>query len=215
MVLHTYIARASDGNPLSASVDEDTSLSEQKQQLKVIVRKVTANSEPRASIESGAYTIHYLLDHEANIIYLTICDHSYPAKLAFSYLDEISKEFSKSYGAEVNKPNLRPFSFVKFDNFMQQTKKLYQDTRATQNLDKLNAELQDVTRVMTKNIEDLLYRGDSLDRMSDLSSSLRTESKKYKRHAKKINLEALIRQYIPVVGVSLILLFLFWWVFLK
>jgi len=25
-------------------------------------------------------------------------------------------------------------------------------------------ELQDVTRVMTKNIEDLIYRGDSLDR---------------------------------------------------
>jgi hypothetical protein len=26
-------------------------------------------------------------------------------------------------------------------------------------------ELQDVTKVMTKNIEDLIYRGDSLDRI--------------------------------------------------
>lgn len=32
-------------------------------------------------------------------------------------------------------------------------------------LDKLNDELQDVTRIMTKNMEDLLWRGDSLDRM--------------------------------------------------
>jgi hypothetical protein len=29
-------------------------------------------------------------------------------------------------------------------------------------------ELQDVTKVMTKNIEDLIYRGDSLDRGSFL-----------------------------------------------
>jgi vesicle transport protein SEC22 len=31
-------------------------------------------------------------------------------------------------------------------------------------LDKLNEDLQDVTRIMTKNMEDLLWRGDSLDR---------------------------------------------------
>jgi vesicle transport protein SEC22 len=31
-------------------------------------------------------------------------------------------------------------------------------------LDQLNENLQDVTRIMTKNMEDLLWRGDSLDR---------------------------------------------------
>lgn len=35
-------------------------------------------------------------------------------------------------------------------------------------LDKLNEDLQDVTRIMTKNMEDLLWRGDSLDRTSQL-----------------------------------------------
>ncbi len=52
---------------------------------------------------------------------------------------------------------------------MQRTKRLYADTRTAQtaassNLDKLNEDLQDVTRIMTKNMEDLLWRGDSLDR---------------------------------------------------
>lgn len=35
-------------------------------------------------------------------------------------------------------------------------------------MDKLNEDLQDVTRIMTKNMEDLLWRGDSLDRTSML-----------------------------------------------
>ena len=51
---------------------------------------------------------------------------------------------------------------------MSKTTRLYQDTRninaSNGPLDKLNDELQDVTRIMTKNMEELLWRGDSLDR---------------------------------------------------
>ena len=50
----------------------------------------------------------------------------------------------------------------------------------------MNEDLQDVTRIMTKNMEDLLWRGDSLDRMSHMSSSLRDESLKYRKAARKI-----------------------------
>lgn len=52
---------------------------------------------------------------------------------------------------------------------MSKTARLYRDTRTanaagSSNLDKLNDDLQDVTRIMTKNMEELLWRGDSLDR---------------------------------------------------
>ena len=106
-------------------------------------------------------TLSYLISDQ--ICYLTITDKSYPRKLAFSYLQELAKEFSTSYGTEAQKPNLRPYAFVQFDTFISATKRVYQDSRAQTNLDRLNVELQDVTRVMTKNIEDLIYRGDSLD----------------------------------------------------
>jgi len=150
---------------------------------------------------------------EEDVCYLCICEKSYPRKLAFSYLEELAKEFQNSYGNDVKKPGLRPYAFVQFDVFMQRTKRLYQDTRTTSNLDKLNADLQDVTRVMTKNIEDLLYRGDSLDRMSTMSSSLRDESIKYRKTARKINLQAMWRQYGPIGIVALVFLFLIWWRF--
>ena len=50
---------------------------------------------------------------------------------------------------------------------MSKTARLYRDTRtanASSSLDRLNEDLQDVTRIMTKNMEELLWRGDSLDR---------------------------------------------------
>jgi len=211
MVRSTMIARASDALPLAASVDDEETeqtLQEHKQQSKLIFRRITPNSEPRCSIESGPYTLHYLI--ASNVTYLTITDASYPRKLAFSYLDELSKEFERVYGEKIE--NVRkPYAFVGFDTFMSKTARLYRDSRTAaasseSNMDKLNGELQDVTRIMTKNMEELLWRGDSLDKMSHLSTSLRSESAKYRKAARNINLNAAIRKWAPVGALGLFFL---------
>ncbi|KAH9007030.1 Longin-like domain-containing protein [Lactarius hatsudake] len=216
MVRSTLVVRASDALPLAASVDDEQteqSLQEHKQQAKVLFRRLNSNSEPRLSIESGPYTHHYLIAD--NVVYLTIADKSYPRKLAFSYLDELSKEFSNSYGPKVEAAR-KPYAFVGFDTFMSKTARLYQDTRAAgagSGLDRLNDDLQDVTRIMTKNMEELLWRGDSLDRMSHLSTSLRSESEKYRKAARNINFNAMLRQYGPLGAIIFILIILIWWRF--
>lgn len=87
---------------------------------------------------------------------------------------------------------------------------------------------------MTKNIEDLLYRGDSLEKMGeyhehvegipekthgshidagDMSSRLREDSAKYKRAAVRINWELLLKQYGPFAGLGLVILILLVWRF--
>ena len=66
---------------------------------------------------------------------------------------------------------------------------------------------------MTKNMEDLLWRGDSLDKMSHLSTSLRDESLKYRRAARKVNIDALIRQYTPVAAIVILILIIIYWKF--
>ncbi|KFY33543.1 hypothetical protein V494_07504, partial [Pseudogymnoascus sp. VKM F-4513 (FW-928)] len=200
MIKSTQIARL-DGLMLCASIDDEATenaLTEIKTHVKMILRRLSRNSEPQASIESGAYTLHYLIVND--IVYIAICERSYPRKLAFTYLSDLSSEFSSTYSqSQLSAPSLRPYAFMEFDTFIQRTKATYSDTRATQNLDKLNSELQDVTKVMTKNIEDLLYRGDSLERMGEMSSRLRDDSKKYKRAAVRINWELLMKQYGPIV----------------
>jgi vesicle transport protein SEC22 len=66
---------------------------------------------------------------------------------------------------------------------------------------------------MSKNMEDLLWRGDSLDRMSTLSNSLRDESLKYRKAARRINLDALVRKWAPVGVIALFFLVIVWWKF--
>lgn len=63
---------------------------------------------------------------------------------------------------------------------------------------------------MTKNIEDLLYRGDSLEKMGEASSRLREDSKKYRKAAVRINWELLLKQYAPFGVFGLVVIIFVW-----
>ena len=117
---------------------------------------------------------------EKYVCYLAICDKTYPRRLAFSYLEDLQKDFDLNYGQELKK-TLRPYAFVKFgifycfyiyiassyckDSTIQQIKKQYKNTQTQRNIAKLNEDLHDVTRIMTKNIQDVLGRQDALNSM--------------------------------------------------
>lgn len=212
MVKSTQIFRL-DGLPLAASVDDEQAerdLSDIKSKVKQLLRRLSRTSETQASIESGPFTVHYLISPPpssstgpdaslTSTVFLCICDASYPRKLAFTYLSDIASEFSTTYtSAQIASPSLRPYAFVEFDTFIQRARKTYQNpqlaAKGPDGLDRLNSELKDVTKVMTKNIEDLLYRGDSLERMGELSGRLKEDSKKYRKAAVRINWELLLKQ---------------------
>jgi len=61
---------------------------------------------------------------------------------------------------------------------------------------------------MTKNIEDLLYRGDSLEKMGDMSSRLKEDSAKYRRKAVKINWDRMLQDWGIWTALAILLLFL-------
>lgn len=178
--------------------------------MKQVLRRINRNSVADASIESGAYTVHYKV--AGDVVYMTVTDRSFSRDVVFAFLADLAAQFSTAYPPQqVFSPTLRPYNFVAFEGAIEAARKRFADMRAAQSLDVLNSELRDVTKVMTKNIEDLLYRGDSLERMGELSSRLRDDSKKYRRAAVKINWDLLLKQYGPFAALGfIILVFLMW-----
>jgi vesicle transport protein SEC22 len=207
MVKSTLIARIPDGLALAASMDDDEEdMSSFKNQAKLLFKSLP--SDPKCSVESGPFVFHYILGN--NVCFLTICDKTYPKKLAFSYLDELEKEFFSSYDSNAINSAARPYAFVKFDSTIQKIKKSYKDTRTQKNISRLNEDLNDVTRVMTRNIHEMLGRQEQLNHMSQLSGKLAIDSKKYLKDAKYLNWQALYRKYgPPTVVIFIVLLVLY------
>jgi vesicle transport protein SEC22 len=102
---------------------------------------------------------------------------------------------------------------VQVDTTLQRIKRNYKDSRNQQNLTRLNEEIQNVTKIMTKNIQDVVQRGEKIDKLSFISSHLVDESKKYAKETRMLNWRALYRKYGIPLGIFflLILLFYFYW----
>ncbi len=78
-----------------------------------LFKKMAQSGAPatRASLESGAFTFHYIIDND--VCYLTLVEKSYPKKLAYQYLEELQREFFSLYGREIEQAK-RPYAFIKF-----------------------------------------------------------------------------------------------------
>jgi len=202
MSVLTLIARVSDGLVLSEEMDAE-GLEEWRNQAKKLFKTFTNKSQDRLTIESGPYYFAYLIQHD--VCYLTLCEKSYPKTIAFKFLEELQREFDTSYGADVPSAK-RPYAFIKFDVFIQRTKKAYADTKSQKNLSKVTEDLNDVHKIMTKNISEILGRGEKLQSVAQKSDDLLASSAIYEKNAKAINYNMFFRKYGPFLAVAAVVL---------
>ncbi|XP_032899145.1 vesicle-trafficking protein SEC22c [Amblyraja radiata] len=121
MILFAYVARVTDGLPLSASTDFEysTELQESKMHLK-IVSKMLGQFPGRGTVKNNQLHIHFTSSQ--GVAYMTICCSYYPTTMAYCFLEELGMEFASSF--EVAKIQLvsRPYAFLEFDNVIQKIK---------------------------------------------------------------------------------------------
>uniref|UniRef100_A0A7S3CZS8 Uncharacterized protein n=1 Tax=Palpitomonas bilix TaxID=652834 RepID=A0A7S3CZS8_9EUKA len=213
---YTIIARASTAGgkplPLVANQGADPELNILREQARQLLARASPSGSSVALEADGHY---FIFLHERNVIFLTAAQRSYPRKLAVQYLDEVKKEFFSTYSdADVAKAT-RSFEFVRFDNFLKKTEKVYSDLRAQNNIEKLQGDLTEVHRIMSQNIKEVLGRGEQLDSAAQKSSMLAEGSRRYKDKARAVNRMYLLRKWLPFIAVfgviALVLLVRSYW----
>lgn len=213
--LLTFVARVSDGMPLVASfAPTQDNFDEQKKQAKDIFRGLSGRSVAKMSIETTSSTIfHYLI--KDSICYLTLTEGSYPKRLAFLYLEEVADAFiehilsthstnnnnNNDSWRQVIETTPRPYAFIQCEPILQKKQRDFVDPTSSQNSDKLNRDLSDIHSIMRQNISQVLDRGEKLDHVSQISSDLMSESKKFKWGAKKLTWQAMVAQYAPIAAI--------------
>jgi len=65
-----------------------------------------------------------------NAVFLVLCDKPYPRLLAFSFLTELQQSFWDQISPADVTAAVRPYAFIRFEPFIQNTKKRYLNTRS-------------------------------------------------------------------------------------
>eukprot|EP01018_Ginkgo_biloba_P018689 Gb_30969 [translate_table: standard] len=116
MVKVTMIARMTDGLPLAEGLEhfrEHNDFEFYKQKAKLLFKKISQGEHgpSRMSIRIEPYCFHYII--EDGVCYITLCDQSYPRKLAFHYLEDLQREFGKLNRSQIETAS-KPYAFIKF-----------------------------------------------------------------------------------------------------
>ncbi|KAL1488391.1 hypothetical protein ABEB36_014865 [Hypothenemus hampei] len=211
MALMTMIARVADGLPLAATMQEDEqagkNILDYQNQAKMLFRKLSPQSPPKCTIETGPYLFHYLIEYD--VCYLVLCEKTFSKRLAYSYLEDIAQEFHSQYGRKVNTVT-RPYTFIEFDTYIQKAKKQFSDSRSRRNLNVINNQLQDVQRIMVQNIDDVLQRGTVLSELDTKTQNLSMLTQKYKKDATYLNTKSMyVKAAIGGIVVLVFILYFF------
>lgn len=208
----TLIGRLSDGLELCTSMEswgESPKGRQYHQKAQEIFSKLTSHSPTQMHLESPPYYFSYLV--EAGVIYMTLCSSHYPKRLASAFLAEVAKEFDLQYGAAVPRAT-RPYEFIKFDTFIQKTKRLYADSKSQRNLDHVTQELLQVQKIMSESLDVMLNRGEILSSVSRKSDDLLHKSSIFQTKAVELNANTFLKKYGLIVGILAFfsLLFYLW-----
>ena len=214
--LLTFVARRSDGLILVSSFANSTeNLDLEKKQAKEILRNINSNGRATSKMKidtSTNKTFYYLIHGE--ICYLTLTESAYPKRLAFLYLEEINECFIeymiKSHGNDnyisVISTTGRPFALISAEPLIQRKQREFVDPKSTANNNKLQNDLAEIHTILSQNISDVLDRGEKLENVSQISSNLMSESKKFKWGTKKLGWKAKVNTYAPIAAMGLFIL---------
>ncbi|KAL8164812.1 UNVERIFIED_CONTAM: Vesicle-trafficking protein S22c [Gekko kuhli] len=121
MILFACVVRVRDGLPLSASTDFhlDQDFLECRKRLKALSSVLTRYPD-RGTARERDLSIHFHSSGE--IACMGICAGSYPAVMAFCFLEELQWEFATAYDATSVGLASRPYAFLEFDNVIQKVK---------------------------------------------------------------------------------------------
>ncbi|KAM3320029.1 25.3 kDa vesicle transport protein [Capsicum chacoense] len=156
MVKVTIIGRVSDGMPLAQGPrhvvhEENDVLTTYKQQAEFILKEISLKALPssKMTILVDHHCFNYMVEN--GICYLTLCESSYPRKLAFHYLQDLQQELER-LDRNLTDRIRKPYTFIKLDTIIGNIRKQYVDTRTQANLSKLNARCQKDLNIETEEL---------------------------------------------------------------
>lgn len=209
--LMTMIARLSDHLLLCSTTDYSGNLAKYKDLAKEAIKTLSYNSPQRCIIEGKDYFLYYQISD--NCVFLTLTERSYPKKLAFEYLQEVSTQFMSEYGRVISSFT-RPYAALSFDQSMEKLKNQYINPNANHHtLKRLTTNLVDIHGIMQQNIQDVIHRGKTLDNLEDRTNRLLLDSQSFKEQAKHVNFMTMIKAYAPFIAVGVVILFVLLWRF--
>ncbi|ESN99929.1 hypothetical protein HELRODRAFT_185780 [Helobdella robusta] len=171
--------------------------------LQHILPQIADSTEDRQTFSHSSYMFHSLRDNK--IIYLVIADKEFDQVIAFKYLSEIQKKFLQRYAAFANValPYAMNSEFSRVINAEMKRYNVAEPSKITA----LQDQVEDVKKILVRNIEEVANRGEKLELLIDKTEMLSNNAVAFHRSSRSVRRNMCIKniKWIIIVILALVL----------
>jgi hypothetical protein len=145
---------------------------------RVLLSKIP-EEDGKMSYVYDKHIFHFIVD--SGITFLCMADDQMKRRIAFSFLDEIKTLWRRNYSAEEQTALAFAMNELFSPILKAKTESFASNGPSSDNLTKVQAQLDSVKDVMVENIDRVLQRGEKIELLVDKSERLSTQAKKFEK----------------------------------
>eukprot|EP01059_Diplonema_ambulator_P004394 TRINITY_DN14093_c0_g1_i2.p1 TRINITY_DN14093_c0_g1~~TRINITY_DN14093_c0_g1_i2.p1 ORF type:complete len:222 (+),score=71.37 TRINITY_DN14093_c0_g1_i2:40-705(+) len=177
-ILCAQVGRVGDGTVLCTAVEKAMPSFDLKQ-LSEVLSKAQANK--RMSFDINDKHIHYSADD--NIVVVVATDDSVHRKIAYSFLDDVKKQFLKMYIEPVHTLSADMCTHFR-EPLVELMEKHSRPDEGAQRIEEIKGTLEEVKGVMASNIDKVIERGGKIESIVERSEQFEEVADGFRRSAR-------------------------------
>ncbi|KAK6630317.1 hypothetical protein RUM44_004984 [Polyplax serrata] len=154
------------------------------------------------------YLFHYI--SEKSIIYMCITDDEFERSRAFLFLNEIKNKFNKMFGDRAQTAIAYSLE-SEFSRVLANNMKHYSSSKDLDTISKVHGELDELKKIMVKNIDSVATRGERLELLINKTENLTTNSVSFRQTSRNLSRALFwknLKFYFIIGGIAALVLYL-------
>ena len=179
-----HVRRLRDGLIVATTNDDDTMLTNLKNEEEKLIKQITTKSAAQLSLPGQFTNFHVCILNGAYTICSTAKD--FDPLLAYKLNDEVNSEFQKEYGDSLEAVESK-YAFGDFSMTLDAIRAKYQRSLQNASMVQLQRELGEVEESVASNLKSAIARNDRIDEIGKMTEDLGKNSGIFATKATNLN----------------------------
>ncbi|KAG9391469.1 vesicle-associated membrane protein [Carpediemonas membranifera] len=177
-----------------------------------LIENVANGPDSRHSYTYDDCIIHYIV--EDGLCYMCLADNELAQRIAFSFLADIKKRFTTTYGDKMYSARSYQLN-SEFSRVLSSQMTYFSNNVEADRINRVQAQIDDVKNIMVDNISKVIDRGDKIDTLLADAENLKSEARSFQSQSQALkramwmkNMKLLLLIICIVITVALISIWL-------
>ncbi|EEB18133.1 vAMP-7, putative [Pediculus humanus corporis] len=172
------------------------------------ILKQISPEDSKLTYSHDNYLFHYI--SENGIIYMCITDDEFERSRAFLFLNEIKNKFNSMFGTKAQTAIAYSLD-SEFSRVLANQMKYYSNNRNLDTISKVHGELDELKKIMVKNIDSVATRGERLELLINKTENLTSTSVSFRQTSRNLSRALFwknVKCYLLIGAIAVVVLYL-------